>query len=105
MNKKKIGQTRVGTLKYPKLQISVTQIKKIFEICGLQAIVLASIFLAGVLDYITAEILALAGNIANDEEMVQITPEHVDLTIKNDPELVLATRTYFNSESYINSNH
>lgn len=47
----------------------------------------APIFLAGVLEYICAEILELAGNATRDNKLVKMTTRHVFLAIFNDEEL------------------
>jgi histone H3/H4 len=47
----------------------------------------APVYLAAVLDYLTAEILELAGNAARDNRMLQISQLHFELAIRNDEEL------------------
>ncbi|XP_051840607.1 histone H2A-beta, sperm-like [Antechinus flavipes] len=47
----------------------------------------APVFLAAVLEYLTAEILELAGNAARDNQKTRIAPRHVQLAVRNDAEL------------------
>merc|ERR1712141_638995 len=57
----------------------------------------SAVFTAAVLEYLSAELLELAGNVARDFKVKTVSPRHLMLAIKNDEEIV----SYFNKNKVI----
>ena len=84
-----ISKTRETTHSLAGLTMGVSRVRKIMKLeSNAKRIGLgAPIYLAAVLEYLSAEILELAGNGARDNKKIRITTRHIKLAIKNDEEL------------------
>src|SRR5207253_1348438 len=77
------------------LTFPVTRCSGIIRKCGASRVgVGASIYLAAVLEYLTAEVLELAGNASRDNRKVVIKSRHIFLSIANDEELDKLTESF-----------
>ncbi|MGB1601259.1 MAG: histone-like protein, partial [Promethearchaeia archaeon] len=81
--KSKTRSSRAG------LQFPVGRIHRLLKAAAPQCRIAggAAVYLAAVMEYLTAEVLELAGNAARDNKKQRIVPRHLQLAIRNDEEL------------------
>ena len=66
----------------------------------------AGAFMAAVLEYITAEMLELAGNVCDEGGKKRITPKHINLGVRHDEELAkLMTLTTISQGGMVSNIH
>jgi len=71
------------------LQFPVSRVHRKYKnsMTGCRIGIGASVYLAAVLEYLTAEIIEIAGNEAHDQKRQRITPRHIQLAVRSDQEL------------------
>lgn len=67
-------------------------LKKKFSSCAVDGKAMrvrteAAVYMAGVLEYLMAEMVELGGNQARDMKKHRITPQHINLAVRGDQEL------------------
>ena len=65
----------------------------------------APVYLAAVLEYLTAEVLELAGDIAKQGKKGRVAPRHIMLAIRNDQEVRIYIITSISSASLASSHY
>ncbi len=86
---KTISKTKKSRSAKAQLQFSVSRVDRFLR-KGRYADrigAVAPVYLAAVLEYLSAEVLELAGNAAKDNGKVRINPRHIQLAVRNDEEL------------------
>lgn len=82
--KKKTSRSAQAGLQFPVARVH-RALKK--GKCASRISPAAPVYAAAVLEFVTAEILELAGNAAHEQNKKRISPRHIQLAIRNDEEL------------------
>uniref|UniRef100_A0AC34QPY7 Histone H2A n=1 Tax=Panagrolaimus sp. JU765 TaxID=591449 RepID=A0AC34QPY7_9BILA len=82
------GKGRISTTKRADVLFSVPKCRSFMkQIFGKKRRVGASIYMASVLSYLTAELLEIAGNVAHQCKKNRISPRFVNVSIRGDQEM------------------
>lgn len=81
------GRSKVSRSERARILFSPARAEKFFSKYDKRIGLGTPIYLAVVLEYITAEILELSGNASRDDKKVKIKTRHIFMSVANDPEL------------------